>query len=163
MQFWTFLRLQLRWWLLCICKKWCHFSYFSKTFQTKKEFKELRLKMTKIASKGSCFNFGAKNKKKSLLYRSVSAAANVNKCGKFGWDILMSYRPNFGGRRCLFRLFCVSKVITTAHVLEGGVIFYHFTSYYHFIHLKGHKTWSNVEWIVLKLCGPMGNAHDWSD
>ena len=36
----------------CACaQKWYHFSYFSKSFQTKK-FKALRPKMTKIASSG---------------------------------------------------------------------------------------------------------------
>ena len=41
----------------CACaRKWCHFSYFSKTFQTKKKFKKPRPKMTKIASRGSCLH-----------------------------------------------------------------------------------------------------------
>ena len=36
----------------CACaQKWCHISYFSKSFQTNK-FKALRPKMTKIASRG---------------------------------------------------------------------------------------------------------------
>ena len=46
----TFLRLQGD--HQCACaQKWCHFSYFVKSFQTKK-IKALRPKMTKIASRG---------------------------------------------------------------------------------------------------------------
>ena len=38
----------------CTCaEKWCHLSYFSKTFQ-KIKIKKLRPKITKIASRGSC-------------------------------------------------------------------------------------------------------------
>ena len=39
----------------CACtRKWCDFSYFSKSFRTKKSFKNIRPKMTKVASRGSC-------------------------------------------------------------------------------------------------------------
>ena len=48
--FTTFLRLQGNHYCEC-AQKWCHFSYFLKTFQTKK-FKKLRPKMTKTASRG---------------------------------------------------------------------------------------------------------------
>ena len=52
----TFLRLQGDHHCAC-AQKWRHFSFFSKTFQTKK-IKALRPKMTKIASRGggSCLN-----------------------------------------------------------------------------------------------------------
>ena len=41
----------------CACAQtWCHFSFFSKSFQTIKKIKALRPKMTKIASRGSCLN-----------------------------------------------------------------------------------------------------------
>ena len=49
----TFLRLQGDHHCAC-AQKWCHFSFFSKSFQTKKKIKALRPKMTKIASRGSC-------------------------------------------------------------------------------------------------------------
>ena len=40
----------------CACaQKWCHFSFFFKSFQTKK-IKAQRPKMTKIASRGSCLS-----------------------------------------------------------------------------------------------------------
>ena len=47
----TFLRLQGDHHCAC-AQKWCHFSFFSKSFQTKKKIKALRPKMTKIASRG---------------------------------------------------------------------------------------------------------------
>ena len=52
----TFLRLQGDHHCAC-AQKWCHFSFFSKSFQTKK-IKALRPKMTKIASRGSCLKEG---------------------------------------------------------------------------------------------------------
>ena len=54
----TFLRLQGDHHCAC-AQKWCHFSFFSKSFQTKK-IKALRPKMTKIASRGwgSCLKAG---------------------------------------------------------------------------------------------------------
>ena len=52
----TFLRLQGDHHCAC-AQKWRHFSFFSKSFQTKK-IKALRPKMTKIASRGgSCLNW----------------------------------------------------------------------------------------------------------
>ena len=48
----TFLRLQGDHHCAC-AQKWRHFSFFSKSFQTKK-IKALGPKMTKIASRGSC-------------------------------------------------------------------------------------------------------------
>ena len=47
----TFLRLQGDHHSAC-ARKWRHFSFFSKSFQTKKKIKALRPKMTKIASGG---------------------------------------------------------------------------------------------------------------
>ena len=50
MPFSTFLRLQGDHHCAC-AQKWCHFSFFFKSF---KQLKALRPKMTKIASRGSC-------------------------------------------------------------------------------------------------------------
>ena len=47
----TFLRLQGDHHCAC-AQKWCHFSFFSKSFQTKKKIKALRPKMTKNSLKG---------------------------------------------------------------------------------------------------------------
>ena len=51
----TFLRLQGDHHCAC-AQNWRHFSFFSRSFQTKKKIKALRPKMTKIASRGSCLN-----------------------------------------------------------------------------------------------------------
>ena len=63
----TFLRFQGDHYCAC-AQKWCHFSYFSKSFQTnKKKIKALRPKMTKIAPRGSCLKVGISTEKNGLL------------------------------------------------------------------------------------------------
>ena len=62
----------------CACtQKWCHFSYFSKTFQTNKKFKKLRPKRTNKASRGGgpALKF---NRRKRGLYSSSASTQMQN-------------------------------------------------------------------------------------
>ena len=114
MPFSTFLRLQGD--RHCACaQKWCHFSFFSKSFLTKK-IKALRRKMTKIASSGSCLNT-LLTLEAVMCWRLQIESVSVGPKGKpwravdVFWLIKVSFRTS---------AFCLSSWTSTLVLLESG-------------------------------------------